>query len=136
MFGWVWSVLNLYLDEFTFIYIYIWFLAVELNFSWSKTVSRSIFYLQLSGGEGKLGLCGGLGTFGGGNGGLFDSFWFVIFGTGGGGIFGGGVLEFFGCGTVGSFDGGSGGRFDGLAAVLDAILALDLYRSSLRLNPS
>ena len=32
------------------------------------------FYLQLSGGEGKLGLCGGLGTFGGGNGGLFDSF--------------------------------------------------------------
>lgn len=32
------------------------------------------FYLQLSGGEGKLGLCGCLGNLGGGNGGLFDSF--------------------------------------------------------------
>ena len=46
------------------------------------------------------------------------------------------AFKFFGGGTVGSLGGGSGGRFEGLPAVLDAILAFDLYRSSLRLNPS
>ena len=91
-------------------------------------VSWSNFYFQLVGGAGKLGICGGLGTFGGGKGGLFCSF---CLGTGGGGIFDddGGI--------VGNFGGGNGGRFDGRPPpLLDAILAFDLYRSSLRLNPS